>query len=1011
MERSSDPRLAAANPKVLGANGQQPQSDSRKLCRIFLCHNSNDKNVVKSLADALELDFGIPHFLDVYAIPTGEAFIPWIEVALAESTGCAIFLGANGWGATHLWEAELALARARRDREFRLIPVALPGMTEVDMAKLGSGTLFREINWADFTKSLDDPDAREKLRAALTGEELQGDRGPSRLTPYQIRRDTARWATSKGVDASVLYRGRQLTEAERLARENPDLLAIGEVVAFLAAGAERQKRFWRRLALASTAAALVILASAVLTFFQYLIAEERRATSDSRRLAIIARETDGADRALLVSIQAYRLSATLEAARNLFEQVSTWRNLTRLIYVGVSVEAVAVTDRTLVAGTEDGDIHFWELSTGRPIGMLKDFEHHGRVGSVYVAESTGDLWVGREDGRIDVARKMETGFAASFDKVSDSKIIKPLINRQILAITGHAGNHLIATGSASGLLAAFDAKTLTKKWEISEDQFTQITALAFDRTGGRLFAGTQLGKLLVVDSGNGAIIESIPGFDGGVRFIAIPGEGDSIAIVSSYGQVSVFAASSTGYLSQSHASLPPLVTSVGFSAKPGWLVLGDGDGSLHLRDLYGAEASFGSLAPHRSVVRAVAFNETGTLVSAAGDGVIAIWDLQRSLTPAKTLPSLPLDPSTLRVALDNELIAAGSTTGRAGIWRLRGDVWELTVDLLQETIRVAGPEMLATLPNTETPVDGFVPIGESEVVSIALDKTGNRAVWATKGGGIVAIPLLDFRTEARILDRTPEVVNALTISLDGRFVAAAHSVSLMIYDLKETSEKLPTKIIPKNGVRSLAFDNTNERLAIGLNDGTVEFIRIRDGAELFTTEPLWNGPVGGLLFTPNGESLISYGVTSANRGIAIFPISYPADVRRLQLHQAGGNITAITVGSRAGYLAVGDLDGRVRLWRLGDLSYVATLVAGGSFIGALTFDERADRFITASADMGLLEWLLDPEMLIQSACAKVARELEDVEWREILPDQPLQPVCQDANGRINPWRTEFGGEP
>ena len=55
--------------------------------RIFLCHNNLDKTVVQSVADSLELDFGIAHFLDIYAIPSGEAFIPWIETALADSTG------------------------------------------------------------------------------------------------------------------------------------------------------------------------------------------------------------------------------------------------------------------------------------------------------------------------------------------------------------------------------------------------------------------------------------------------------------------------------------------------------------------------------------------------------------------------------------------------------------------------------------------------------------------------------------------------------------------------------------------------------------------------------------------------------------------------------------------------------------------------------------------------------------------------------------------------------------
>ncbi len=111
---------------------------------VFLCHNSKDKAFIQKIADALELEFGTRFFLDVFAIPTGEAFIPWIEKALEDCAACAIFLGGNGWGPTHLWEAELALARYRRDPKLRIIPVALPGISPEEAAKLGSGKLFQD---------------------------------------------------------------------------------------------------------------------------------------------------------------------------------------------------------------------------------------------------------------------------------------------------------------------------------------------------------------------------------------------------------------------------------------------------------------------------------------------------------------------------------------------------------------------------------------------------------------------------------------------------------------------------------------------------------------------------------------------------------------------------------------------------------------------------------------------------------------------------------------------------
>jgi len=202
-------------------NEAEFRSQGRALCRVFLCHNSADKPLIKEIADRLELDFGVLHFLDAFDIPTGEAFRIWIERALQESTGCAIFLGASGWGPTHRWEAEQTIARRAVDSDFRLIPVALPGIRDEDMNALGDGSLFRDLNWADLRNGIDDQDGLDKLYSALTGSALPEGRGPARLTPYQVRRDAARWKKSLQRDRSILYRGAQLEHAERLTRTFP----------------------------------------------------------------------------------------------------------------------------------------------------------------------------------------------------------------------------------------------------------------------------------------------------------------------------------------------------------------------------------------------------------------------------------------------------------------------------------------------------------------------------------------------------------------------------------------------------------------------------------------------------------------------------------------------------------------------------------------------------------------------------------------------------------------------
>jgi hypothetical protein len=299
---------------------------------VFLCHNSADKPLIKEIADRLELDFGVPHFLDAFAIPSGEAFMPWIERALSRSSGCAIFLGSSGWGPTHLWEAELAAARRRSDPTFRLIPVALPGLDEPQMLRLDRGNVFGDLNWVDLRGGITEQDGLDRLYTAVTGEPLPEGRGPAKLTPYQIRRDAARWKRSNPPDTSILYRGSQLSEAERVTQANPGLAGVDEIGAFLLASANRQRSVWRRLATAAVLVAVVVFALAIWSEHQRRLAESRRALAVSRQLALESQAEPSPVPSLLLAAQAYEIVPSAEAAASLLQRLQAWPPLERTFH-------------------------------------------------------------------------------------------------------------------------------------------------------------------------------------------------------------------------------------------------------------------------------------------------------------------------------------------------------------------------------------------------------------------------------------------------------------------------------------------------------------------------------------------------------------------------------------------------------------------------------------------------------------------------------------------------------
>jgi WD40 repeat protein len=947
---------------------------TRQNVNVFLCHNSIDKPAVKQIADAIELDFGIPHFLDAYAIPVGEQFIPWIERALAESSGCAIFLGANGWGPTHLWEAELALARARKDQEFRLVPVALPGMDQSETLKLGSGTVFRDMNWANFGKGLDDPEAIEKFRSTLTGEKVEQGRGPARLTPYQIRRDAARWVKSAGDDRSVLYRGKQLNDADKLARENADILAVGDVVAFLQESRRRQSRARSLMMLSGTAAMVIIAVSIAIGVAQYLIADQRRMESESRRLALLARDADGADGQILFSIQAYRQSQTVEASRTLREQLSKWKYLDKLIGAGQAVEALAVLGTSIFIGLEDGTLLKLKIATGETEARLIDPDHHGRVTALLAVEETGELWIGREDGTLDILRRANSPALQKVTRMREPPAVRVGRNASILCLSTSLSRGLIVVGTGSGEVFAVDSGSGQVRWRIYEGEMTQITALATDTAGARTFYGSQHGVMKVVETTNGRPIESIPGFQGGVMLIAPQVDSDAISVLSSFGQLKRLVPSLEGYQFRETVQMPSMLTAAVAIPAKGLLALGDGNGNLFLRENFGGAAGLESIMPHRSVVRAIAKAGSERLVSASDDGTIAVWSLSKSAENAE-LPTPPIDPSILRIDKMGRLLASGTKTGQAGVWVLEAGAWRLLADFIAESVSAAGEAIIKAPPDL-SPDDGFIPKGDDEIFAIAMNPSATAVAWITRADGIFWRGFGHAETGAQLLGQLPEESMNIALNVAGTEVAVALKDIVYLYHAGGGSQGATRKYVAPGAIRSVAYHPDGLKLALGLEDGRIALMRSADGIVTIVGGPVTRGPAGGIGYDSTGERIIVNGVTAADRRIIVVDASNLERAVTLQVRQAGGSISAQAISAYSNRLVTGDRDGRLILWDLKNQSYVESIDFGGSAISAATFDEANHRLITASSTSGLIMVSLEPEELVSQLCAKIGPGIE-----------------------------------
>ena len=141
-------------------------SDQVHRYDVFLSHNSADKPLVERLARKLR-DVGLSPFLDKWHLIPGEAWQEALEEALDQSQTCAVFLGPEGIRAWHNEELRAALEERAANRDFRVIPVLLPGASMPERKVLPR--FLRRLTWVDFRRGIDEDEAFHQLVSGVRG--------------------------------------------------------------------------------------------------------------------------------------------------------------------------------------------------------------------------------------------------------------------------------------------------------------------------------------------------------------------------------------------------------------------------------------------------------------------------------------------------------------------------------------------------------------------------------------------------------------------------------------------------------------------------------------------------------------------------------------------------------------------------------------------------------------------------------------------------------------------------
>jgi WD40 repeat protein len=173
--------------------------------------------------------------------------------------------------------------------------------------------------------------------------------------------------------------------------------------------------------------------------------------------------------------------------------------------------------------------------------------------------------------------------------------------------------------------------------------------------------------------------------------------------------------------------------------------------------------------------------------------------------------------------------------------------------------------------------------------------------------------LLARMTGARHAELKPEtdgVTGAVAFSPDGASVAAGtRDGSASVWDL--ATRRVRLTLAPGNGARrtwSIAYAPDGATLAVATDDGKVRLWDAATGQLRFVLDPP-SGPVTGLCFTPDGDTL----ATAGDGALALWDLARRSPRATIRDAHMKGNVYCASSGDGA-TVVTGGADGVVRLW-------------------------------------------------------------------------------------------------